>query len=220
MQIDSSQLNSCVKVYVSAFDSGVVVGEVKPASRNEVIQRCTDTLTKQQRYCVWRLLDFALRANRGGGVDSFTFTLTDSGKWICDNGVQFSLSHCDNVVAVAVCNHAVGVDVQSVASFARQVTNADFAARVLTENEQRLLRGITSDDARAQTLATIWTQKESFFKLHGCYSFVPKAIDTTNCCAHSQLVTLNGERYVLSVASLVGGVNNLSVDVEYVKVRF
>ena len=202
MPKNNAKLNNTVMVYVSTFDSDVAVESVEPAIRNEMIQRCTNQRAKQQRYCVWRLFDYALRDCYDGGVADFDFYVDDNGKWQTHYCISFSLTHCNNVVAVAVCNHAVGIDLEAVSHFTRHVGSADFAERVLTDNEQLLLQDV-SIEARAELLAKLWTKKESFFKLRGSSAFVPKSIDTTIKPARSQLLTLGGEQYVLSVATYI-----------------
>ena len=211
MTTDNAQLNNTVTVYVSTFDRDLVVGDVTPAARNEMIQRCSNVLTKQQSYCVWKLLDYALSDCYGYGVESCDFT-TDNGKWNCSNGVYFSLTHCNNVVAVAVGNHAVGVDIQAVASFARRVNDDGFVERILTDAEQALLLDVAAE-RKMETLAVMWTQKESIFKMQGSGTFVPVSIDTTDAkfrpqvgdegLVHSKIVSINGDSYALSVAACV-----------------
>ena len=201
MPKNNAKLNNTVMVYVSTFDSDVAVESVEPAIRNELIQRCTNQRAKQQRYCVWRLFDYALRDCYDGGVADFDFYIDGNGKWNSHNCISFSLAHCNNVVAVAVCNHAVGIDVEAVANFTRHSASAEFSERVLADNEQLLLQDV-SIDARAELLAKLWTKKESIFKLRGASAFVPKSIDTTIKPARSQLLTLD-EQYVLSVATYI-----------------
>lgn len=216
------KLNNTVVVYVSTFDKNLVVGDVEPAIRSEFIQRCTDTLTKQQSYAVWKLLDYALGDCCGYGVEHFHFTISDTGKWICADGVYFSLTHCNNVVSVSVCNHAVGVDIEAVASFISHVEDDIFIRRVLTESEQALFQNVSAEH-KAETLAKIWTQKESIFKAQGSGAFIPKSIDTVGLSGsfcdsdstcirrqvnedsfvQSRMVVFNGERYVLSTATCV-----------------
>lgn len=216
MQANNAKLNNCARVYVATFDSEVVVGEVEPDIRNQWIQRSTDWTTKRQRYCVWRLLDYALRDCYGKGVDSFTFTV-ECGKWKCD-GVRFSLSHCNNLVAVAVSDSEVGLDVEAVASFAERAHKDGFLARILTDNEQRLVKS-TPVDHREQVLAQIWTKKESYYKLRGGISFAPKRIDTAQFAPYCEIVTVNGEEYALAVATNVTQ-DNLTVTLQQVKLKW
>ena len=202
MPKNNPKLNTTIMVYVSTFDSDVVVGDVEPAIRNELIQRCTDTLTKQQRYCVWKLFDYALRELYDGNISDFNFYVDDNGRWNCHNGIEFSLAHSNNVVVVAICNHYVGVDIEAVERFTHLVDNDSFVKRVLTDNEQ-LVYSNTPADKRAEMLATMWTKKESFFKLRSRSAFVPTSFDTTVKPAYSQLVTIDGIQYALSVARYI-----------------
>ena len=189
-------------VYVATFDKDVVVGEVEPAIRNELIQHCADPLTKQQRYCVWKLLDKALHDCYGGGIADFNFYVDGNGKWNTHNCVELSLAHCNNVVVVALCNHYVGVDIEDVSRFERHVDDAQFAERVLTENEMQQLTD-TPTEHKAERLAEMWTKKESFFKLGNRKAFLPQSIDTTRYSIHSQFVTINDTQYSLSVARYI-----------------
>ena len=213
MPKNNAKLNNTVMVYIATFDSDVAVKDVAPATRNEQIKRCTDEHIMRQRYCVWKLLDCALRELYEGGVADFELYLDDNGKWNCRNGVNFSLSHAQNVVVVAVCNHPVGVDVESVERFSSHANDDSFVEKVLCDNEQRLLDS-ASDEARTETLAQMWTKKESIFKLKGVSFFNPKDIDTTVKFARSQIGTIGGKPYVLSVATYIPS----KIVLKYVKI--
>lgn len=208
------QNNDTVVVFIAKFDKAVEVREVKPALRNEVIQRCTDTLAKQQRYCVWLLLDYALRQRFGKGVADLNFSVDANGKWHCD-GVYFSLTHCDRIVAVAVCHEQVGIDIEAVASFNRYAADGKFVERVLTNGERAEFESISAKQ-RPQALATFWTRKESLFKLEGGGTFVPKLIDTIckqQSNMHCQFLHIDGVEYSLAVAMAGNG----AVDVKVVE---
>ena len=199
MASDRQQQNNTVFVYVATFDDSVEVGEVQPAIRNEEIQRCSDLLTKQQRYCVWQLLDFALREQFGKGVSDFEFTVTN-GKWYCDGGVYFSLTHSGHVVAVAVNNDDVGVDLEAVSSFAGHANDGKFIARVLTDAEAIEFAKL-SPERQIKALAELWTRKESLFKLNGGANFVPKLIDTAVSHSQCHALEIDSTLYSLAVAT-------------------
>lgn len=202
MPHNNAKLNTTILVYVATFNDDVVVTGVEPAIRNEMIQRCTDKLTKQQRFCVWKLLDKALRDCYDASTSVFNFYVDDTGKWQCRNGVHFSLAHSNNVVAVALCNHYVGMDIESVARFERKACDMGFARRILTDNELAQLHN-TPIDTRAEVLATTWTKKESLYKFCSRGAFSPKTIDTTQRPIYSQVVTIDGAKYALSVARCI-----------------
>ena len=202
MPHNNPKLNTTIMVYVAKFDSDVKVGEVQPYIRNLLIHSCSDNLAKQQRYCVWKLLDKALHDCYGGGIADFGFYVDGNGKWNTHNCIELSLAHSNNVVVVALCNHYVGVDIEEVSRFERHVDDAQFAERVLCDNEIALLRN-TPIEHKAELLATMWTKKESFFKFGGRSEFVPKSTDTTSISIHSQIVTIDGANYALSVARCI-----------------
>ena len=195
------QLNSdTVYVYLAKFDATVEVKPVQPAIRNQAIQRCTDALTRQQRYCVWRLLDYALKEHCGKGVDSYNFNVATNGKWTSNAPAQFSLSHSNNVVAVAVSAREVGVDIEAVSSFTQRASDEAFVCRVLNSTERQQLM-YCEPSRRDMKLALLWTHKESVFKLDSGPFFAPSSIDTAKRFADSRLLEIADSEYALSVAT-------------------
>ena len=183
-------------VYLAHFDGAVEVKSVLPLIRQRAIEECSDGQTKRQRYCVWQLLDYALKQTIGKGVDELDFAVDEYGKWSCNGGVHFSLSHSGSVVAVAVSASAVGIDVEAVDE---QRFNARLASRILTEGELTLYSSVPQEQ-RPQMLAAAWTKKESVFKRDGGKSFVPSSIDTSLATTFSEKVTFGDNEFVLSVA--------------------
>ena len=191
---------STVYVYLANFDKNLQVKPVQPAIRNQAIQRCTDILTRQQKYCVWQLLDYALRQHCGKGVDGYSFNVSSNGKWSCNANAQFSLSHSNNVVAVAISAQKVGVDIEAVSSFGERANDEAFINRVLTSDERQRLM-LCEKSRRSQKLALLWTHKESVFKMSDNPYFAPKSIDTAKRPADSRLLEIDGVQYALSVAT-------------------
>lgn len=185
-------------VYVAEFDEAVEVQPVQPVARQQVIEQCGDELHKRQRYCVWRLLDYALKQRCGLGVDELDFTVDGNGKWSCNGGVHFSLSHCEHVVAVAVSESPVGIDVEAVS---KQRFNARLSERILTAREQTLYNSLPPA-RRPRALAEMWTVKESLFKRDGGKIFAPASIDSTARQTQCQtLVIGKSNQYVIAVAN-------------------
>ena len=186
------------RVFVAGFDGNAEVKPVMPAARQRYIDSCNDGQAKRQRYCVWVLLDYALKQTVGKGVDELSFTVDSNGKWHCDGGIDFSLSHCGKVVAVAVSARPVGVDVEAVNE---PRFNLRLANRILTEREQALFDKLPQE-RQPQALLEFWTKKESLFKRDGGKTFVPSAIDTTVCDAHCLTVAIENKQYVIAVANI------------------
>lgn len=189
-------------VYVAEFDNGVAVRDVLPPIRNEAIAEANDPTLKRQRYCVWRLLDYALKKTIGKGVAELTFVKNEYGKWSCD-GAYFSLSHSERVVAVAVSVVPVGVDIE----FIEQTNfNSRLAERILNERELAIYNNVVPEEQQC-ALARFWTKKEAVFKREGGAHFTPSAIDTLQNDIYSQHLQLTSGEFCLAASTA----NNLPV---------
>ena len=73
--------------------------------------------------------------------------------------IFFSLSHCSEAVACVVSSMPVGIDVESIDSY-----DTEMVAVVMNGEEQRQIA--SSSDARTAFI-TLWTQKESLYKMTG-----------------------------------------------------
>lgn len=184
------------QVYVATFDDSVAVQPVAPAARQRLIEQTADIHLKRQRYCVWRLLDYALRQTLGKGVDELSFDVDGNGRWHCGE-ICFSLSHSGNAVAVAVCQRNVGIDIEA---FCQARFNARLAHRILTEREHALYNALPASE-RPRLLAEYWTKKESVFKCCGGAAFVASAIDTADTEIFSKIIVLDCVEYVVAVAT-------------------
>ncbi len=106
--------------------------------------------------------------------------------------VQFSITHTDGIVGVAVSEqHPVGLDIERV----RPMRNG-FAARYFSECEQAQIRAASDPD---EALLRLWTAKEAVGKYHGTGLGGRIAeIDTQQ--ATTAVFERNGARYALSLA--------------------
>lgn len=74
-------------------------------------------------------------------------------------GVDFSISHCKNAVAVAVCDRYVGVDVESF-----RHAEEPLLKRTMNPDEQAEVRTAADPD---EAFSRLWTRKEAVLKLRG-----------------------------------------------------
>lgn len=74
-------------------------------------------------------------------------------------GVFFNISHSGKMVACAVSDKPVGVDIQQITPYKERT-----AQRVCGETE---LKKITQSDDKASEFAKIWSKKEAFLKKNG-----------------------------------------------------
>ena len=78
--------------------------------------------------------------------------------------------------------------------------NGKAIERVLCEEEkQSLIKGNALNDSVA--LLTVWSQKESLFKMGGKGGFRPVKINTVNGPVYTKKILINGQEYLLSTSS-------------------
>ena len=183
-------------VYVAAVAAGPEYPTVFPPERDREIKECRHPGLKAAKYADWELL--ALAAGRSLGVDikTVSFKKTKNGRWEAD-GFDFSLSHTDGAVAVAVSNGAVGVDAESA---------SHFAERKAAEREDRLRERFFTAAEREKYedgplgFLSCWTKKEAEFKRRAKGAFDPASVDTTASDAVTFILP-GEEKTVISVSA-------------------
>ena len=149
-------------VFLAAVPEDLAPAPVFPPARTDYIFAPSNERVRRERYAVWKLLERGVSRSFGLKMEDLAFS-EKRGKWSCDR-LFFSLSHSGGVVAAAVSNGAVGVDVESLGFFAARGWDEKqlerMARRICTPKELRALGG--RDD-----FLRLWTQKESIYKCHG-----------------------------------------------------
>lgn len=127
-------------------------------------------------------------------IGNRAITLGEHGKPYTE-GIFFSLSHSGDIVAIAVDNVEVGMDVEQIAEESR----LKIAERFYHPNEREAVR---SADDHARAFTQIWTRKEAYLKMTGeGISTDLTAFDTTAPPLSEQIVTFDLEGYCLSICS-------------------
>lgn len=180
-------------VYLAKIPQNTALSTLYPPIRQQEIDACGSEKVKREKYYAWKLLEYGLSRTFGKKIGKLEFSKADNGKWTC-GGCEFSLSHSHNAVAVAISRKKVGLDVELISS--PRVNGV--AEKIL--NEQEYADYLVSDD-KDGFLIEKWTQKESIFKRSDEYAYFPKKTDTASEKVLSRRVELDGEQYVLSVAS-------------------
>jgi 4'-phosphopantetheinyl transferase len=117
----------------------------------------------------WLAARAVLRSVLGGAIGrdpaTVTFSESVSGKpGLSDGPVQFNLSHSHGVVAVAMAEQPVGVDVE----VPRRLTRPDRLAQRLFADADRRRRWSSGDEpARTAELLQAWTRAEALLKATG-----------------------------------------------------
>ncbi len=180
-------------VYVAEIPEGVKPGKVYPKERNAEISACSHERVRTEKYCVWRLLEYAVAHSFGKQFDKLRFEKTESGKWTCPE-LYFSLSHSHGLVAVAVSRKPVGVDVELIDGCHTE----GLRKKLLNECELAYYDALPEEE-RPLYITERWTEKESEFKRSDAPGFCPGSIEVRS--TKSMTLTVGERRYVLSVSS-------------------
>lgn len=187
-----------VDVYTASIPQGKKMAEVLPRLRQEQIESTTHPDLQQQRYYVWKLLEYALHHSLGLEMENLHFSRAETGKWTCEE-CFFSLSHTQDAVAVAVSGKPVGVDLECTDRLIRP----NLAEKILTPEEKLQL----SQQDRDRNLLKMWCAKESLFKAGSDPVFYPHKLPADR--AKVQILHLGEKTYCLAVAA--DNLNSLTV---------
>lgn len=114
--------------------------------------KTVNSLERNDSYFAWRLLEKAVRRVFRKELNDCNPRKLESGKWICD-GFHFSISHSGGLVAVALSNKNIGIDLQ-------KERDLDFVGdgRFCDDEVVMLTSGTISNPY------DIWTRKEALYK--------------------------------------------------------
>ena len=170
-----------LNVYLMRADCIREEAEQYPPARLAQLRRSTDPALRQARAADWALMRRAARHCFSLDPDELRFTPGKHGAWRCDR-FFFSLSHADGLVAAAVSNAPVGVDLETAAGLARRFDGEGLdllRERGFSPREQ------AAYPRTAEGFACCWTRKEALFKCAGGRAFRPEQYDSLN----SQVMT-------------------------------
>lgn len=182
-------------VYVAVIPQQIPLGHVASEERQTYIERGRSECARREKYYVWKLLEHALQCSLGVDIATLTFSREACGKWRT-SCCEFSLSHSDGVVTVAISNAPVGVDVQRIV----EPRHADFARRVLAKGEYEHYLSL-EDQARLPYLIGVWAAKEAVFKSGNEATFAPSRINLEEAVVCEETFASNGAAYVCAVAT-------------------
>lgn len=183
-----------LNVYYAVKPSEYKYEKVLPKERQKEIACCKNEKVKSDKYFVWRLLEYGLKNTFGLDIKNVDFVKNEHGKWQCPN-CFFSLSHSEDVVAVAISNKPVGVDVEVI----KQPKVLGLENKILSDNEFIEFSKLSNEE-KDKKILEIWSQKESVFKMLDESSFKPK--DVVCDKATTTMLEERGNEYCLSVANV------------------
>lgn len=140
--------------------------------RQEKVKRYKNELQKKCTLAGEWLVRESMAEITGKKPDYFVILADERGKLFCNNEPQihFNISHSENLVAVAVCDKPVGIDIEAI----RKVS-LKLAKRVCTPKELEYVFDKIPDEkdylsenpTYIKRFLEIWTIKEAYFKCIG-----------------------------------------------------
>jgi phosphopantetheinyl transferase len=178
------------------------------------IEKVSNERVKREKYFVWKLLCYGLKHSFDLDEQNLNFLKSEEGAWKL-NGVEFSISHSENALAVVISQAPIGIDVERVHS-PRSNRMAEYMM-----NEQELEKfNLVPTEEREAHLIEIWTAKEAIFKSQSMKNFVPKQIDTLSRSTQKLNFQIDGEEYICTVAQPTPEPINVFCDVEFLGVDY
>lgn len=156
--------NFPIKIYISNYPFIVDDISIYPNERQIEIDNCSNQKTKDEKYYVWKLLEYALKDGFNLNIEDLKFKKEANGKWVSDK-ISFSLSHSGELVAVAISQIPYGIDIQ-------KIDDKDclpIMERILNDYEKKCLPYV-QENGFYRTFAI----KEACFKASNDSGFVPK----------------------------------------------
>lgn len=179
-----------VYLYIAPIPDSVEIGNIYPAIRNEEIENIANETKKQEKYCVWKLLEFAVKDAYNKNLEEIQFSKNSNGKWFCPE-FYFSLSHSTSAVAVAISSKPVGVDIEMDREIKTSLKN-----KILSNNEMEEFENL-ADSNKNEWLIKKWTQKESAYKKE---EIQDRNLKNANLdYAKTYTLSINNKRYFVSV---------------------
>jgi 4'-phosphopantetheinyl transferase len=110
-------------------------------------------------------------------------------------GVDFSISHCKEGIAVAIAPHPVGVDIESFRQYSESLLKK-------TMNEQEILQIQQSADPSVEFIK-LWTKKEALLKMRGTgiVDELPEVLCSQNTSWHVETKVNTDKGYAYSVVT-------------------
>lgn len=175
-----------VHIYVKQYPFDVDRKNIYPKERQTEIDKCGCSKVKEEKYYSWKLLEYGLHHSLGLDIKDVHFQKTET-KWLCKE-CKFSISHCENIVVVAIARNDVGIDIEKI----------DLDRFSLFPKEKILTVEELQKETTVEEINKLWTVKEAAFKYSDEKTFIPNKINSDNFSYITKKINNN---YFLSVVS-------------------
>ena len=175
----------CITVYVGAVED-FCHNDTMPRYAAKELKKITNEQVINEKKAGWGLLKRAAERMENQPDIKKAF-LGKTGKPL-HKDFSFSVSHSDGLVAAAVANVPVGLDLE--------------ARGENEERQERLLERIIHENEKKGDPTLLWTLKEAAFKFCGTEkTFLPASIDVNGYKSRSVQFEYNGKSFVISVVA-------------------
>ncbi len=182
-----------IKIFYSEITDAEMGASMYPPERLDEINRVKSIKAKREKYQAWKLLEYAVGQIFNEEFVNFKFAKNPNGKWICDK-FCFSISHTTGMVAVAVSDVPVGVDIEE-----KKPLRSGIEGKILTERELTSLIGMDGGE-RECSILRMWCAKEAIFKSQDREALLPKATETADFSVRTEELSHGEKRYILAIA--------------------
>ena len=182
-------------IYFAEIPEEGEISELCPPERNAEICATSCERVKKEKYYAWKLLEYAVQRSFGLKIGNMNIVKLPSGKWRGE-GCEFSISHSDGAVAVAVSRAPVGVDIEAI----RAPRCNGFAEKILSEDELIAFDSVPVSEKEGY-LIDKWTAKEASFKAAGDTSFIPSRVAVDERHTKTARITIGGKLYSYSIVT-------------------
>lgn len=156
------------------------------AQRREQALRYKHTFGKFCCLKSWLMLYEGLVDEGISGLGDFLYN--EHGKPYWENGPYFSISHCQQGIAVALDEQPIGIDIEAI-----RHADADLIERTMNEEER-----VGMDDRK---FTRLWTQKEAIVKAQGVGIMSFEQLQTILENGEWRLESFEKENYIYSIAN-------------------
>lgn len=175
-------MKSFANLYLCTISQDLEIFPLTNADRQREIEKCSNEKVKREKYAVFKLFQYALKDAFNEDFSDKAYK-DDKGKWKVD-GVEFSFSHADGVVAVLFSDEQCGVDIEKVERFL---------------DKENLSMKLENKVLSAEELSKLWTKKESAFKCLNKERFDYKKVDLEDKKIKTFYQEFFGKQYCISV---------------------
>lgn len=190
-----------MKVYLLNFYNRTLTKEsldklsLRAKNKMEKLSNANPLKANQVAHCDL-LLNYIFKQN---GIENYEILQTEQGKpYLKDENLQFSVSHCDSIVAVCVNDSNCGVDVEKLKTVDEKVVNS-----CLNEYEKQRYQMLEDGEDKQKFFFKTFTTKESFIKFKGenSYGFFKNIKDYSGAKFVTKVIFLDDKIYCITVCS-------------------